>query len=106
MTSLIGTVLSRSGGVSLEKFNEKLATAFGRPSSLFVPVAMPHASLRHIKSATKRALGPHTDVQERSGIEYSMRMIGANQPNAHEVSEGLEIPVDEAAEEEAEYDAV
>ena len=41
MTSIIGTVLSRSGGVGLEKFNEKLANAFGRPSSLFVPVAMP-----------------------------------------------------------------
>ena len=41
MTSIIGTVLSRSGGVGLEKFNEKLANTFGRPSSMFVPVAMP-----------------------------------------------------------------
>ena len=34
-----------------------------------------------------------------------MRMVGAKQSNVHEVSEGLEIPIDED-EEEAEEDAV
>ena len=105
MTSIIGTVLTRSGGVSLEKYNDKMSSAFGRPSSMFVPIAMPAAFLKHIKSATKRALGPHTDMQERSGIEYTMRMIGAKQSSAGDVPDGLDVPVEEEEEDDAEEDA-
>lgn len=104
MTSIIGSVVTRSGGVSLEKYNESMSTAFGRPSSLFVPVAMPAAYLKHIKSATKRALGPHTDMQERSGIEYTMRMIGAKSNNV-EGPDGIEMPPDDDEEEDDEQDA-
>jgi hypothetical protein len=105
MTSIIGTVLTRSGGVSVEKYNDKMSSAFGRPSSVFVPIAMPAAFLKHIKSATKRALGPHTDMQERSGIEYTMRMIGAKQSSAGDVPDGLDVPVEEEEEDDAEEDA-
>ena len=103
MTSIIGTVLTRSAGVSLEKFHEKMASSFGRPSSLFVPIAMPGAFLKHIKSATKRALGPHIDVQERSGVEYTMRMLGAK--NANPAEDGLELPPDEDEDDDQEEDA-
>ena len=104
MTSIIGTVLTRSGGVGLEKFSDKMSASFGRPSSLFVPVAMPAAYLKHIKSATKRALGPHIDTQERSGIEYSMRMVGAKGANS-DVHDGIEMPAEEDEGEEVEEEA-
>ena len=43
MTSIIGTILSRTGGVTLESCHEKLSKAYGRPRSMFVPVSMPPA---------------------------------------------------------------
>ena len=92
MTSIIGTILSRAGGVTLESFHEKLSKAYGRPRSMFVPVSMPPAFLKHIKSASRRALGPHMDSHERSGIEFQMRMIGARADTSQNApAEGLEV---------------
>ena len=55
MTSII-----ESCGVTLESFHEKLSKAYGRPRSMFVPVSMPPAFLKHIKSASRRSCGfPH-----------------------------------------------
>ena len=86
MASTIGTILSRAGGVTLESFHDKLSKADGRPRSMFVPVSMPPAFLKHIKSASRRALGPHMDSHERSGIEFQMRMIGARADTSQQIS--------------------
>ena len=75
MRPIIRTILSRAGGVTFESFHEKLSKAYGRPRSMFVPVSMPPAFLKHIKSASRRALGPHMDSHDRSGIEFQMRRI-------------------------------
>lgn len=82
MTPIIGSVLTRAGGVSLDAFHEKVSQSYGRPRSMFVPVSMPPSFLKHIKSASRRALGPHVDSLERSGIEFQMRMIGAKTDSA------------------------
>ena len=102
MTPIIGSVLSRAGGVTLESFNEKLGSAYGRPRSMFVPVAMPPSFLKHIKSASRRALGPHIDVNERSGIEFSMRMVGARSTDM--TSDGLQVDADDEVEEDMDED--
>jgi len=59
MTSIIGTILSRAGGVTLESFHEKLSKAYGRPQSMFVPVSMPPAFLKHIVCIEARLGAPH-----------------------------------------------
>ena len=107
MTSIIGSIITRSGGVNLEAFSDKLSKSFGRPRSMFVPVAMPPAFLKHIKSASRRALGPNIDTQERSGIEFSMRMIGARVSDvAAATSSGdvLEVDEEDDVEEEEELE--
>ena len=87
---------AESGGVTLESFHEKLSKAYGRPRSMFVPVSMPPAFLKHIKSASRRALGPHMDSHERSGIEFQMRMIGARADASQNApAEGLEVEDEE-----------
>ena len=42
-----------------------------------MPIDLPGAYERAIKSAARRALGPMLDVQERSGVCFTMRAIGA-----------------------------
>lgn len=103
MTSIIGTTLVRSGGVTLEAFIEKLSSSYGRPRSMFVSISMPPSFLKHIKSASKCALGPLMDVHERSGIEYSMRMIGAKSTSTED-SIVIEDAEDDAEEEEIDDD--
>ena len=105
MTSIIGSVITRSGGVNLEAFGERLSKFFGRPRSMFVPVAMPPAFLKHIKSASRRALGPNIDMQERSGIEFSMRMIGARVSDVAAAAASTDVlEVDEEEDPEDEDD--
>ena len=42
-----------------------------------MPIDLPLTYARAIKSAARRALGPMLDVQERSGVVFTMRAIGA-----------------------------
>ena len=50
--------------------------------SLFVPIDVPAHYERIQKSAARRALGPTVDLKERSGVELTMRMLGAGEPQA------------------------
>ena len=88
----------------MEAFSDKLSKTFGRPRSMFVPVSMPPAFLKHIKSASRRALGPNIDTQERSGIEFSMRMIGARAAAAASSGDVLEVDDEEDADGEDELE--
>ena len=57
---------------------------------------MPASILKHIKSASRRALGANVDSHERSGIEFQMRMIGARADTSQNAAaEGLEVEGEE-----------
>ena len=49
---------------------------------IFVPIDLPTVYERAVKSAARRALGPSADVQERSGVNFTMRCIGARTAEA------------------------
>ena len=50
--------------------------------SLVAHIDVPAHYERIPKSAARRARGPTVDVRERSGVELSMRMLGAGEPQA------------------------
>ena len=77
LSSICGTLLTRSGQGSIDYFNAAISEEFPYPRSIFVPIDLPLTYARAIKSAARRALGPMLDVQERSGVVFTMRAIGA-----------------------------
>ena len=61
---------------------------FGYPRTIFVPIDVPAMYDRILRSAAKRALGPSTDMRERSGVEFELRTIGGRKiEEAHEEGE-------------------
>ena len=77
LSSICGTLLIRSGQSSIDYFSAAISEEFPYPRSIFVPIDLPLTYARAIKSAARRALGPMLDVQERSGVVFTMRAIGA-----------------------------
>ena len=58
-------------------------------SCVFVPIDVPPAFEKFLKSAAKRALGPSGDARERTGVEYQIRTIGVRPgPDEAEQQEG------------------
>ena len=77
LSSICGTLLIRSGQSSIDYFSAAISEEFPYPRSIFVPIDLPLTYARVLKSAARRALGPLLDVQERSGVVFTMRAIGA-----------------------------
>ena len=77
LSSICGTLLIRSGQSTIDWFSAAISEEFPYPRSIFVPIDLPLTYARAIKSAARRALGPMLDVQERSGVVFTMRAIGA-----------------------------
>ena len=83
MSAISGTLLLRSGQVSIDHFNAEISDEFLYPRSIFVPIDLPTNYERAVKSAARRALGPMSDVLERSGVAFTMRSIGARKVRAN-----------------------
>ena len=83
MSAISGTLLLRSGQVSIDHFNAEISDEFPYPRSIFVPIDLPTNYERAVKSAARRALGPMSDVLERSGVAFTMRSIGARKVRAN-----------------------
>ena len=93
MTSIVGSALIRSGGAHIENFTEVMKASMPYPRTLFVPIDLPSTLKKHLVSAQKRALGPLADDLERSGVEFTMRTIGARNvdtPEGEEEGDGDE----------------
>jgi hypothetical protein len=99
LSSISGTLLLRSGQCSIDHFNTEISEEFPYPRAIFVPIDLPAAYERAVKSAARRALGPIGDVLERSGVAFTMRSIGARKACASSASAA-------AAEEEEDDDSV
>ena len=82
--SINGCVLIRAGQQPVDHFNAELSDAFPFPRPIFVPIDMPKYYERAVKSAARRALGPAADAQERSGVVFTMRCIGARSTTVEE----------------------
>ncbi len=100
MSSISGSMLIRSGSVSIDHFSAEVSDHFPYPRSIFVPIDLPPNYERAVRSAARRALGPVGDIMEKSGVAFVMRCIGARSavassekvrgilpPNASELSE-------------------
>ena len=72
-----GCILIRAGQQPIDHFNAELSDSFPFPRPIFVPIDLPPVYARAVKSAARRALGPSADAQERSGVVFTMRCIGA-----------------------------
>ena len=99
LSSISGTLLLRSGQCAIDHFNAEISEEFPYPRAIFVPIDLPAAYERAVKSAARRALGPIGDVLERSGVAFTMRSIGARKARASSASAA-------AAEEEEDDDSV
>ena len=77
MTPIVGAALIRYGCQSFQFVDCDLASSMLCRSSVFVPIDVPPAFEKFLKSAAKRALGPAGDSLERSGVEFQIRTIGA-----------------------------
>ena len=82
LSAISGTLLLRSGQVSIDHFNAEILDEFPYPRSIFVPIDLPSSYERAVKSAARRALGPMGDIMERSGVAFTMRSIGARKVRA------------------------
>ena len=104
LSAISGTVLLRSGQCSIDHFNAEISDEFPYPRSIFVPIDLPSSYERAVKSAARRALGPMSDVLERSGVSFTMRSIGARK--AHRASAGAIASATAAYEEEEDDDSM
>ena len=77
LSSICGTLLIRSGQSTIDWFSAAISEEFPYSRTIFVPIDLPLTYARAIKSAARRALGPMLDVQERSGVCFTMRAIRA-----------------------------
>ena len=77
LSPICGPLLIRSGQSTTDLFSAAVSEEFPYSRTIFVPIDLPGAYERAIKSAARRALGPMLDVQERSGVCFTMRAIGA-----------------------------
>ena len=77
LSSICGTLLIRSGQSTIDWFSAAISEEFPYSRTIFVPIDLPLTYERAINSAARRALGPMLDVQERSGVCFTMRAIGA-----------------------------
>ena len=103
MSAISGTLLLRSGQVSIDHFNAEICDEFPYPRAIFVPIDLPTNYERAVKSAARRALGPMSDVLERSGVAFTMRSIGARKVRANA---GANASAAAAAYEEDDDDSV
>ena len=76
MSAINGTLMVRSGQISVDLFNAEITEQFPYPRAIFVPIDLPPTYERAVKSAARRALGPQSDLMEKSGVSFSMRCIG------------------------------
>ena len=77
-TPITGGVVIRQGPMLfLNDFLSGLNKHMTCGRSLFVPIDVPAHYDRIQKSAARRALGPTVDLKEISGVELTMRMLGA-----------------------------
>ena len=63
----------------MEKYVEKIGTKMSLPRTLFVPIDIPSTYEKHLKSGARRALGPTSDANDRSGVAFTMSCIGARE---------------------------
>jgi hypothetical protein len=103
LSSISGTLLLRSGQCAIDHFNAEISEEFPYPRVIFVPIDLPAAYERAVKSAARRALGPMGDVLERSGVSFTMRSIGARKVRA---SAGATASAAAAYEEEEDDDSM
>ena len=64
MSAINGTLMVRSGQISVDLFNAEITEQFPYPRAIFVPIDLPPTYERAVKSAARRALGPQSDFGE------------------------------------------
>ena len=79
MTPIVGTALLRTCNVNMQDYFTKIGNKMSPARTLFVPVDMPPAYEKHIKSGARRALGPLGDGQDREGVMFTMSCVGARE---------------------------
>ena len=82
MTPIVGSTLIRPATANLQDYTNKIGTKMTPSRTLFVPIDMPPAFEKHFKSGARRALGPTSDSNDRSGVMFSMSCIGARETSA------------------------
>ena len=109
VTPITGSLLLRTCHVSLEIFNEEVSRVFpaSYQKTLFVPIDIPPAYERAIRSAASRALGPPSLRSEKSGVEFHFRAVGGRNHSQGEdqkqsLAEQGDEEVDDDEEEEQE----
>ena len=113
VTPITGSLILRSCHVSLESFNTELAKSFAAKyqKTMFVPVDVPRAYERAMRSAAARSLGPSSVRSEKSGIEFHFRSVGGRsygdddeEPKKEKKKEDDEEEEEEEDDEELEVD--
>jgi len=109
MVPIVGTVVMRTGGVNMWEYHQKIGNKMSQPRTLFVPIDLPPQYEKFVKSGARRALGPISDHNDRSGVMFSMTSVGAHE-NAVRVEEATtqgnaEQSSDEEIEDMEERDA-
>ena len=102
MTPCTGSLLVRVGSHPIDHFNIKASQWMGRERTIFIPIDVPPSYEKYLRSAARRALGLKGDLQERSGVEYQMRILGAKEQEGtgEEEEEGPEEGHDGPQEDE------
>jgi hypothetical protein len=73
-TPVLGNVVIRHAGHSIDKLEEMLKNTHSHKRSVVVPVSVPEAAMRYVRSGVRRSNGPTDD--ESSGIDFVIRTIG------------------------------
>ena len=80
VSPITGSLLIRGAHVRLDVLHGEIADNY--PSryekSLFIPIDLPTAYARCMKSAAARALGPMSNRNDRSGVEMVFRAVGGS----------------------------
>ena len=98
MTPIVGSTLIRPATANMQDYINKIGNKMTPSRTLFVPIDMPPAFEKHLKSGARRALGPTSDSNDRSGVMFSMSCIGARETSAV-LDEGQEAEEDDDEEE-------
>jgi hypothetical protein len=73
-TPVVGNVIIRSGNNSIDALEAGLKNTHSHRRGMVVPVMVPEARMRYMRSGVKRSNGPDDD--DTSGIDFTMRTIG------------------------------
>jgi len=103
---VVGHILVRSCQQNVEMLHSELSSTHCHRRMVCVPVEVPSAFYRYLKSAASRSFGPNDD-SDKSGVDFAMRTIGRRSdpkdkdPEKKQTAAATDADQDDAEEKES-----